>query len=88
MLNELHHAFNLPQTERSRLELSFLIALRICQFYKLDLYELISMLSDEKPGCNDLSIIKAATTKGKKAESLKAKVINIKTDQAVPQPGL
>jgi transcriptional regulator with XRE-family HTH domain len=74
------------KTERGRRELSFLMALRICQFYKLDLYEFISMLSDEELGRNDLSVIKARQQRErKKAESLKAKVIDIKTEQGVPQ---
>ena len=72
------------KTERGKRELSFLMALRICQFYKLDLHEFISMLSDEELGRNELSIIKALEKRErKKVEALKAKVIDIKTEQAV-----
>jgi transcriptional regulator with XRE-family HTH domain len=67
-------------TERGHRELSFLMALRICQFYKMDLHEFISLLSDEELGRNELSITKALEKRErKKAESLKAKVIDIKT---------
>ncbi|MEJ7737205.1 MAG: hypothetical protein WKF97_07250 [Chitinophagaceae bacterium] len=58
------------KTERGQRELSFLMALRICQFHKMDLHEFVSMLSDEK-------------RERKKEEALKAKVIDIKTEQAV-----
>jgi hypothetical protein len=72
--------------ERGKRELSFLMALRICQFYKLDLHEFICMLSDEELGRNDLSVIKFQQQRErKKAELLKAKVIDIKTEQNVPQ---
>ena len=71
-------------TERGRRELSFLMALRICRFYKLDLYEFISMLSDEELDRNDLSVIKHKQQKEKKkAASLKAKVTDIKTEKGV-----
>lgn len=74
------------KTERGKRELSFLMALRICQFYKLDLHEFISMLSDAELGRNDLSVIKfQQKMERKKAEALKAKVIDIKTEQGVPQ---
>lgn len=72
------------KTERGNRELSLLMALRICQFYKLDLHEFISMLSDEELGRNELSVIKAKEKRErKKAELLKAKVIDIKTEQPV-----
>lgn len=72
------------KTERGQRELSFLMALRICQFYKMDLHELVSMLSDEELGRNELSIIKAFEKRErKKAEVLKAQVIDINTEQAV-----
>ena len=72
------------KTERDQRELSFLMALRICQFYKIDLHEFISMLSDEELGRDELSISKAQYKRErKKAELLKAKVIDIKTEQAV-----
>ena len=70
--------------ERDQRELSFLMALRICQFYKMDLHEFISMLSDEELSRSELSISKALEKRErKKAERLKAKVIDIKTEQAV-----
>ncbi|MCW3091966.1 MAG: helix-turn-helix protein [Ferruginibacter sp.] len=60
------------KTERGHRELSFLMALRICEFYKLDLYEFISMLSDEELGRSDLSVIKAQLQRErKKAQRLK-----------------
>lgn len=72
------------KTERGQRELSFLMALRICQFYKMDLHEFVSMLSDEELGRSELSISKALEKRErKKAEALKAKVIDIKTEQAV-----
>jgi transcriptional regulator with XRE-family HTH domain len=71
-------------TERGERELSFLMALRICQFYKLDLHDFISMLSAEELDRSDFSVIKAQEKRErKKAEALKAKVIDIKTEQAV-----
>jgi transcriptional regulator with XRE-family HTH domain len=76
------------KTERGNRELSFLMTLRICQFYKLDLHEFVSMLSDEELGRNELPVIKAREKRErKKAEALKAKVIDIKTDQVVPVAG-
>lgn len=73
------------KTERGQRELSFLMALRICQFYKLDLYDFISMLSDEELGRNDFSVMKAKEKRErKKAEAAKAKVIDIKTEQVIP----
>jgi len=72
------------KTERGQRELSFLMALRVCQFYKMDLHEFVSMLSNEELGRNELSIIKALEKRErKKGEVLKAKVIDIKTEQAV-----
>lgn len=47
------------KTERGHRELSFLMALRICRFYKMDLHEFIAVLSDEELGRNDFSVIKA-----------------------------
>lgn len=71
-------------TERGKRELSFLMALRICQFYKMDLHEFISMLSDEELGRSELSITKAKEKiERKKAEAKKAKVIDLKTEQAI-----
>ena len=68
------------KTERGQRELSFLMGLRICQFYKMDLHEFVSMLSDEELGRSELSISKALEKRErKKAEVLKAKVIDIRT---------
>ncbi|MES2776814.1 MAG: hypothetical protein V4722_21730 [Bacteroidota bacterium] len=53
-------------TERGKRELSFLMALRLCQFYKLDLHEFISMLSEEELGRDDLAVIKDRQKKEKK----------------------
>ena len=70
--------------ERDQRELSFLMALRLCQFYKMDLHEFVSMLSDGELGRSELSISKALEKRErKKDERLKAKVIDIKTEQAV-----
>ena len=72
------------KTERGQRELSFLMGLRICQFYKIDLHEFVSMLSDEELGRSELSISKALEKRErKKAEASKSKVIDIKTAQAV-----
>jgi transcriptional regulator with XRE-family HTH domain len=61
--------------ERGQRELSFLMALRICQFYQLDLHEFISMLSDEELGRNDFSVMKAIEKRErKKAEASKEKL--------------
>jgi hypothetical protein len=85
----LSHALQMSYTtylkvERDQRELSFLMALRICQFYKIDIHEFVSMLSDEELGRAELSISNALEKRErKKAEQLKAKVIDIKTEQAV-----
>ena len=72
--------------ERDQRDLSFLMALRLCQFYQLDLYEFISMLSDEELARKDLSGIKALMHRERrKAEALKAKVIDIKSEKAIPE---
>lgn len=77
------------KTERGKRELSFLMALRICRFYQLDLHEFISMLSNDELGRNDLSVIRDHEKKErKKAELAKAKIIDIKTEQVVPQARL
>ena len=72
------------KTERGQRELSFLMALKICRFYKMDLHEFVSMLSEEELRRHDLSISKAKEKiEKKKAEAKKARVIDIKTEQAV-----
>ncbi|MEO6670121.1 MAG: helix-turn-helix transcriptional regulator [Ferruginibacter sp.] len=71
--------------ERGERELSFLMTLRICRFYHLDLHEFISMISDEELNRADLSVIKAkGKIERKKAEASKAKIIDIKTEALVP----
>lgn len=65
---------------------SFLMALRLCQFYQLDLHEFISMLSDEELARKDLSGIKSMMQRErKKAEAKKTKVIDIKSEKAIPE---
>lgn len=44
--------------ERGQRELSFLMALRICQFYKLDIHEFISRLSEEELDRPDRSVLR------------------------------
>ncbi|MGZ3890617.1 MAG: helix-turn-helix domain-containing protein [Mucilaginibacter sp.] len=72
--------------ERDQRDLSFLMALRICRFYQLDLHEFISMLSEAELERHDRSIIRDQEKRErKKAEALKARVIDMKTKQAVPR---
>jgi len=72
--------------ERGERELSFLMALRVCQFYRLDFHEFISMLSDEELGRNDYSVIRVQQQRErKKMEAARAKVIDLKTEEVVPQ---
>jgi transcriptional regulator with XRE-family HTH domain len=74
------------KVERGERELSFLMALRICAFYKLDLHEFISMLSDEELSRQDYSVIQAMLKRErKKAEEAKAKIIDIKDKKPVPE---
>ena len=78
------------KTERDQREPSFLMALRICQFYKIDLHEFVSMLSDEELGRNEVSISKAIEKRERKKAGLsKAKVIDIKVKaEQVVRPSL
>jgi transcriptional regulator with XRE-family HTH domain len=72
--------------ERDQRELSFLMALRLCQFYKLDLYEFISMLSDEELLRQDFSVIRVQKQRERLKElAAKAKVIDIKTEEAIAE---
>ena len=67
-------------------ELSFLMALRVCQFYKLDLHEFISMLSGEELDRQDFAAIRAQQQREKKkAEAARARVIDIKTSEVIPE---
>lgn len=77
------------KTERGQRELSFLMALRLCRFYRLDLHEFISLISDEELARHDFSVIKAKEKRERKqAEAVKATVIDIQTGQVLPRPGL
>lgn len=72
--------------EREERELSFLMALRVCQFYKLDLHEFISMLSDQEINRQDYAAIQAQLKREKKkAEAARARVIDIKTSEVIPE---
>lgn len=72
------------KTERDQRELSFLMTLRICQFYKIDLHDFAAMLSNKELGRQELSVSKALESRErKKAELLKAKVIDMQTQKAV-----
>ena len=72
--------------ERDERELSFIMALRVCQFYKLDLHDFISMLSDDELKRQDYAIIRVQQQRErKKAEAAKAKVIDLKTEQRIPE---
>jgi hypothetical protein len=74
------------KVERDERELSFLMALRICQFYKLDLHEFVSMLSDQELDRQDFATIQAQLKREKKkAEVAKARVIDIKTSEVIPE---
>lgn len=74
------------KVERDERELSFLMALRVCQFYKLDLHEFISMLSDQELDRQDFSVIRVQQQREKKkAEAAKARVIDIKTNEVIPE---
>ena len=89
--SDLYKALNTSSStylkiERDERDLSLLMALRLCQFYRLDLHEFISMLSDEELARKDLSGIKAMMQRErKKVEAAKAKVIDIKTDEIIPE---
>jgi len=72
------------KTERGQRELSFLMALRICKFYKMDIHDFVSELSDAELGRSELSIEKQhQKMERKKAAALKAKVVDLITRQSV-----
>ena len=76
------------KTERDQRELSFLMALRLCHFYGLDIHELISMIGEQELNRKDLSVLRAQEKRERKqAEASQAKVIDIKTDKAAPGSG-
>jgi hypothetical protein len=72
--------------ERDERDLSFLMALRLCHFYKMDIHEFISMLSDEELKRQDFSVIRVRLQRERKmAEAKKAKVVDIKTEEVIPE---
>lgn len=71
--------------ERNQRELSFLMALRVCAFYKLDLHEFASMLSEDELSRQDLSTLRVHQQRErKKAEAAKAPVFDIQTKEVIP----
>ena len=75
--------------ERDQRELSFLMALRVCQFYGIDMHEFVSMLSEEELARQDYAVIRVQQQRErKKAEAARAKVIDIKTEQKIPEARL
>ncbi|HRP31604.1 MAG TPA: helix-turn-helix transcriptional regulator [Agriterribacter sp.] len=72
------------KTERGQRELSFLMALRICKFYKMDIHDFVAELSDAELGRSEFPIQKQQQkTERKKAAALKAKVVDLTTRQPV-----
>jgi DNA-binding XRE family transcriptional regulator len=68
------------KTERDQRELSFLMALKICKFYKIDIHDFIVMLSNGELERRDQSVIKVQEKRDrKKAEAEKAKIIDLAT---------
>ena len=58
------------KVEREERELSLLMALRVCNFYQLDLHEFISMLSDEELQRQDYSVIRVLKQRERKNRKL------------------
>ena len=56
--------------ERDQRDLSFLMALRLCQFYDIDIHEFISMLADHELDRPDLTTIKDMVRRENKKKSL------------------
>lgn len=75
----LHTSYNTYlKTERDQRELSFLMALKICKFYKIDIHDFVVMLSDDELDRRDKSVIKAQEKRDrKKAEEEKAKQVKV-----------
>lgn len=72
------------KTERGQRELSFLMALKICKLYKMDIHDFISQLSDAELERSELSIQKQyQKIEKKKASLLQAKVVDLTTRQPV-----
>ena len=77
------------KTERGQRELSFLMGLRICKFYKMDIHDFVSQLSDEELERSELSIQKQhQKIERKRAAALQAKVVDLTTRQSVHPSGL
>jgi len=91
---DLYRALNTTSStylkiERDQRDLSFLMALRLCAFYDMDIHEFISVLSDEELARKDLSGIKALQQRArKKEEASQAKVIDIKSEKHIPETSL
>ncbi len=71
--SDLYKALNTsPATylkmERGERELSFLMALRLCKFFGLDIHEFISMLSEEELTRKDIAAIKAMQQRERKKQ--------------------
>ncbi len=69
---ELSNALQVSYTtysgiERGKRELSFLMALKLCKFYKLDVHEFISMLSDTEMERQDMAVLRAREKREKAA---------------------
>jgi len=56
------------KVERDQRDLSFLMALRLCAFYHLDIDEFTAMLTDEELKRKDLSGIKALQQRARRKE--------------------
>src|SRR5438477_11701482 len=52
--------------ERDQRELSFLLALRLCKFYKMDIHDFINMLKEEELERKDLATLKFERIRDKK----------------------
>jgi hypothetical protein len=57
--------------ERDERDLSFLMALRVCQFYDLDIHDFIAMIDESELERKDLSSIKMQIRKERKKAALK-----------------
>ncbi len=58
------------KVERDQRELSFLMTLRACQFYQLDLHEFISLLSEYELNRQDFSFIRAHQQRERRKQRL------------------
>ena len=59
--------------------MSLLMALRVCEFYRLGLHEFMSLLSDEELGRQDYSVIKAKEKIERRKARAATKVIDLST---------